>query len=177
MDKVILVGPSKSLLKNKLGEIIDNYDVICRMNNGGRPELLNGEYKEIIGSKKDIWLCKHIGLLNMYKNHGYKEVVKFFQEGDLNKKYFNILNTFNNFNHRLTCGILSIMYLIDKYNKIYICGMDYFKGGHWYGNKFIKNQNESDKLAAKGLGSHNILKEKEYINYLIKQNKIIVIDE
>ena len=69
------------------------------------------------------------------------------------------------------------MYLIDKYNKIDICGMDSFEGGHWYGNKFIKNQDESDKLAAKGLGAHNVLKEREYINYLIKQEKIRVINE
>ena len=44
-------------------------------------------------------------------------------------------------------------------------------------NKFIKNQDESDKLAAKGFGSHNILKEKEYINYLVEQDKIKIIDE
>ena len=175
--KVILVGPSKSLLKNKLGEIIDNYDVVCRMNSNGRPELLNGEYKEIIGSKKDIWLCKHIGLFNMYKNNGYKEIVGFPEKGYLNEEYSKTLNKFNGFNHRLTCGMLSILYLIDRYNKINICGMDGFKGGHWYGDKFFKNQDESDELAAKGLGAHNILKEKEYINYLVEQNKIKIIDE
>ena len=177
MNKVILIGASKSLLNDKLGKIIDSYDIVCRMNNNGRPELLNGEYKEIIGSKKDIWLCKHIGLLNMYKNNGYKKTVRFPQEGDLNKKYFNILNAFNNFNHHLTCGILSIMYLIDKYSKIHICGMDSFEGGHWYGNRFLENQNKSDKLAAKGFGAHNILKEKEYIDYLVSINKIKIIDE
>jgi hypothetical protein len=177
MNKTILVGPSKSLLTSKLGKIIDSYDVVCRMNSGGRPELLNDEYKEIIGSKKDIWLCKHIGLFNIYKNNGYKETVGFPQNGNLNKKYFNILNVFNSFKHRLTCGMLSIMYLIERYGKIDICGMDGFKGGHWYGNKFINNQDESDRLAAKGKGAHNILKEREYINYLVKQNKIKIIDE
>jgi len=86
MSKVILVGVSKSLLDNKLGSIIDTYDVVCRMNNGGRPDLLNGEYKDIIGSKKNIWLCKHIGLLSMFKNNNYDggidiRALKEFKEG------------------------------------------------------------------------------------------------
>jgi len=177
MNKVILVGVSKTLLKNKLGKVIDNYDIVCRMNSSGRPELLNGEYKDIIGSKKDIWLCKHIGLLNMYKKNDYKEVVPFPQDGELNEKYFNTLNKFNNFNQRLTCGILSIMYLLDKYSSIDICGFDGFKGGHWYGNKYLKNQDYSDNLAMKGHGAHDIFKEQEYINHLIQNGKIKKIDE
>ena len=177
MNKVILVGPSKTLLKNKLGKTIDSYDVVCRMNTSGRPILLNGEYKEIIGSKKDIWLCTHIGLLNMYKNNGYKKIVPFGQDSALTKKYFKILNEFNGFNRRPTCGILSILYLIDIYKKIDACAMDGFKGSHWYGDMFNKNLKQSDEMAAKGYGAHNILMEIEYIKYLIKENKLNMIDE
>ena len=177
MNKVILVGPSKSLIKNKLGEIIDSYDVVCRMNSSGRPDLLNNDNKKIIGTKKSIWLCKHVGLLNMFKNNDYKTTVSFLESDDFNKKCFNILNKFNNFNNRPTCGILSIIYLIDIYNKIDICGMDAFVGGHWYGNKYLDNQDKSDEMAAKGFGAHNILKEKEYINHLVNMNKIKIIDE
>ena len=43
MNKVILVGPSKSLLKNKLGKTIDSYDIVCRMNSSGRPDIINNE--------------------------------------------------------------------------------------------------------------------------------------
>jgi hypothetical protein len=175
--KVILVGTSKSLLKNKLGEIIDNYDVVCRMNNGGRPDVLTNDYKNIIGSKRNIWLCKHIGLLNMFKDNGYDEVVGFPEADEFNEKCMSILNEFNEFKFQPTCGILSIIYLLEKYNKIHICGMDGFKGGHWYGNKFIATQEKSDEIAAKGFGRHNVLKEMEYINHLVKQNKIKIIDE
>ena len=177
MIKVILVGPSKSLLKNKLGKTIDSYDIVCRMNSSGRPDIINNENKKIIGSKKNIWLCKHIGLLNMFKNNGYDKVVSFPENSEFNKKCINILNKFNSFNVQPTCGILSIIYLIDLYNKIDICGMDAFQGGHWYGNMFIKQQDKSDKIAALGHGRHNILKEKEYINYLVNENKIKIIDE
>ena len=177
MNKVILVGVSKSLINSKLGKIIDNYDIVCRMNNSGRPDLLKGKHKNIIGSKKNIWLCKHIGLLNMFKSNGYDKVVRFPRDGKFNKKCIDILSKFNGFKFQPTCGVLSIIYLIDLYDKIDICGMDAFKGGHWYGNKFIEQQDKSDEIAAKGFGSHNILKEKEYIDYLVNQNKIKIIDE
>ena len=59
----------------------------------------------------------------------------------------------------------------------YIYGMQGFKGGHWDGNKFIKQQNKSDEIAAKGLGAHNAIKEQEYINHLIQNGKIKIIDE
>ena len=200
--KVILVVPSKSLVISKLGKIIDSYDIVCRMNNSGRPELLNGDYKEIIGNKKDIWFCKNFGLFNIFPNPGYDKLVGFVQGNaaypmtpeviskfshvvqQASKKGAKTLNDciktlkeFNNNTSRPSCGILSIFYLLEKYDKIHICGMDGFKGGHWYGNKFISSQDKSDILAAKGSGAHNVILEQEYINYLIQKDKIIKIDE
>ena len=55
--------------------------------------------------------------------------------------------------------------------------MDGFKGSHWYGDMFNKNLEQSDKMAAKGYGAHNVLMEIEYIKYLIKENKLNMIDE
>ena len=68
--KVILVGPSGSLLKMKLGEYIDTFDVVCRLNSSGSPNCLTGEYKDIIGTKTNIWLCRHWAtmLANMKNN-------------------------------------------------------------------------------------------------------------
>ena len=173
MDKVILVGASKSLLNDKLGKVIDTFDVVCRMNAGGRPDILNGEYKDILGTKRNIWMCKHIGLLSMFQNnHGYDKVISFPEKNDFNEKVTLKLKEFNGFNKKPSCGILSIIYLLEKYDKIHICGMDGFKGGHWYGNKFIEGQNKSDEMAAKGFGAHNVLKELEYIYHLIAIGKI-----
>ena len=189
MNKVILIGASSTLLKDKLGETIDSFDIVCRINSGGRPECLTGEYKDIIGSKTNIWLCKHIALLRMYqKNHTYDDLVEF---GDkeytwyfrvtkgsyILKKCKKALKEFNNNLTRPTAGILSIFYLLDIYGSISICGFDGFKGGHWYGNKFLDQQDLSDIAAAKGSGSHDAIKETEYIDYLVKNNKINRIDE
>ncbi len=202
MNKVILVGPSKSLLKNKLGEKIDSFDIVCRMNWHGTPNLINEKNKYIIGTKKNIWFCKHHGLFNMFPNPGYDKLVGFAQGNVMHpmtpeviSKFSSVvqlaskkgekalndciktLKEFNNNTSRPSCGILSIFYLLDKYDEISICGMDGFKGGHWYGNKFLQKQEESDKLAAQGFGAHNAIKEIEYIEYLIKNNKINRIDE
>ena len=172
MNKVILIGGSKSLIKDKLGKIIDSFDIVCRLNTGGRPECLTGEYKDIIGSKTTIWLGKHLGLLNAYKHNTYEIVVPFPSESKLIKDCKEILYNFNKFNARPTSGILAIFYLLKKYKYITICGFDGFKGGHFYGNRFIKNQDKSDKMASQGIGAHDIFKEIEYINYLVKINKI-----
>ena len=196
MSKVILVGASKSLLKDKLGKKIDNFDIVCRMNWHGTPDLINEKNKLIIGTKKNIWFCKHVACFNMFLNHGYDKLVGFaqFPQEKINQlsdivkkasikgaksldKCIKTLKEFNNNTSRPSCGILSIFYLLDKYDKIYICGMDGFKGGHWFGNKFLSNQEESDKLAEKGLGAHNAIKEQEYINHLIKSCKIKKLDE
>ena len=175
MNKVILIGGSKSLIKDKLGKTIDSFDIVCRLNTGGRPECLTGEYKDIIGSKTTIWLGKHLGLFNAYKNNTYKTVIPFPSESKLIKDCKETLYNFNKFNARPTSGILAIFHLLKEYKYITICGFDGFKGGHFYGNRFIKNQDESDKMAAKGIGAHDIYKETEYINYLIKTNKIKIL--
>tara|TARA_Y200000002_G_scaffold271729_1_gene226234 strand:- start:14189 stop:14911 length:723 start_codon:yes stop_codon:yes gene_type:complete len=49
--KVILVGPSESLLKNKNKEFIESFDVIVRVNRGIEP---TDKYEEYIGERTDI---------------------------------------------------------------------------------------------------------------------------
>ena len=61
------------------------------------------------------------------------------------------------------------------YNNINLCGFDGFKSGHWYGNKFIKNQEESDANARIGLGRHYVEKEFEYIQHLRDNNLLKII--
>ena len=52
----LIVGASKELEKRKLGKIIDKYDVVIRINNGGNHELLNRSNRKILGTKTDIWV-------------------------------------------------------------------------------------------------------------------------
>jgi hypothetical protein len=105
----------------------------------------------------------------------------------------NCKNTLYGFNecslkYDPTSGIKAIFYFITHfqetplekgcmgtvYNNFHLCGFDGFKSGHWYGNKFIKNQDESDANARIGLGRHYVEKEYEYIKHLEK-NKLLKI--
>ena len=180
MSKTIIVGPSRSLSDNKLGKTIDSYDVVCRMNAGGRPDLLNGKYKEIIGTKTDIWFLGHIGLA--YAHNKYNEIII------TNEEYYNqhkatiknlvlcdskVVDLAKLKTDRVpTTGLLSIFYMLNRYNDVTICGFDGFKNGHFYGNKYISTQDTSDEMAAKGFGRHNALQEIKYIENLIKGNTI-----
>ena len=106
----------------------------------------------------------------------------------------NCKNTLYNFNgcslkYEPTSGLKTIFYFITHfhedplkkgcmgtvYNNINLCGFDGFKSGHWYGNHFIKNQDESDANARIGLGRHYVEKEFEYIKYLEKNNLLKLI--
>ena len=201
--KVILVGPSGSLLKMKLGEYIDTFDVVCRLNSSGSPNCLTGEYKDIIGTKTNIWLCRHWAtmLANM-KNNSYEQLVAFYPNfyeyppldnlNIMNNPMFLLaielgtpavnecvseLSKFAKKNNlemkRPTCGKFAKIYLLSKYDKISIIGFDGFKSGHWYGNRFVKQQDLTDKLAVNGQGAHNMELESEYIKLLINKGKII----
>ena len=106
----------------------------------------------------------------------------------------HIKNTLFNFNgcslkYEPTSGLKTIFYFINHfhpdplekgcmgtiYNNIHLYGFDGFQSGHWYGNKFIKNQDESDANGVKGLGRHHLTKEFEYIKYLDKNNFLKII--
>ena len=191
MSNVIIVGPSGRLREQKIGDAIDKFDIVCRINWGGRPESMVDENKEIIGTKKDIWFCGHTGLINMFPlsfYENYNEVVIHNPEmyknnksritnlklcdkeiiDNCNKEMFE----FNGFNRVPTTGMLTIFYILNQYSDVTICGFDGHHGGHWYGNKYMATQEKSNAIAIKGHGRHNVIKEHQYFNHLIAINKI-----
>jgi len=194
MDKVLLVGASNELKERKMGRLIDTFDIVARINNSGNSKCMSGEYKDIIGTRTDIWFCFHTGSFVTSKQlcHKYKEIFlrpeaydKYKNGGHTNIKPFpsdilnftkNALNSFSKFDFTPTSGMNVLFYLIHKYENISVCGFDGFKSGHWYENMFIKDQNESDERVSNGYGGrHNGLLENEYFNYLKNTNIIKVI--
>ena len=178
--KALILAPSKSLINRKLGKIIDTYDIVCRINSSGLSRILT-KYKEIVGTKKDIWFLGHIGIIHQDKN-SYKNIIT------TNKDYYNklkkeikqlilcdenIINLANSKTTKVpTSGFLALFYMMSKYKDITICGFDGFKGGHFYGNEILNRQYYSDEISSKGYGRHNALNETKYINQLLKDNKI-----
>ena len=217
-DSILIVGASKELTTRKLGKLIDTYDVVIRINNGGNHELLNRKNRKILGTKTDIWVTIEpsglnrnsptlinrynkvlIGEPKQYNNFKQKYPNLTLISPEINQTCKKTLYEFNGFEPKFepTTGIKLLFYLIPHsfhqrhtvgyksqtipnqliclgsiYNDITLVGFDGFKSGHWYGNKFIKNQDESDEYARKGLGRHNLKLEFEYINYL-KENGFI----
>ena len=207
MAKVLLVGASNELKERKMGKLIDTFDIVARINQGGNSKCMNGEYKDIIGTRTDLWFCFHTGSFLASRQISYKYTEIFLKPeayDKYNSRYTNItsfpndvidftrntLQSFNGFDSSFdvrrynsdikidswpTSGMLSLFYLIYTYENISVCGFDGFKTGHWYGNKFIQNQDESDLKTSKGPhGRHNGLLENEYFNYL-KNAKVITV--
>ena len=194
MVSVLLVGASNELKERKLGKIIDTFDIVARINNGGNSKCMSGKYTDIVGTKLDIWFSFHTGCFigNKQFSQKYKEVFlkpeaysKYKHSEYNNLKSFpnsvldftkNTLKSFNGFNSVVTSGMNALFYLIKKYENVSVCGFDGFKTGHWYGNMFIHNQDESDKkVSESSSGRHDVLREFEYFNYLKTSNVIKVI--
>jgi len=194
MGSVLLVGPGNELKERKLGKIIDTFDIVARINNGGNPRCMSGEYTDIVGTKIDIWFSFHTGCFignkqfskkykevflrpeayDKYKNSEYDNLKPF--SNDILDFTKNTLHSFNGFNSVTTSGMNALFYLIKEYEDVSVCGFDGFKTGHWYENMFISNQNESDKKVSKGpYGRHDGLREFEYFNYLKDSDVIKVI--
>ena len=153
------------------------------------------ENQEIIGTKKSIWFCGHTGLINFFPlsfYENYNEVV--IHDPEMYKKNKSripnltlceqeitdvctwAMSKFNGFSRVPTTGMLTIFYLLNEgYSDITVCGFDGFYGGHWYGNKYISNQKESDVMATKGRGRHDVIKEHEYFKHLVAINQIKIL--
>ena len=205
-DSILILGSSNELKERKLGKLIDTFDVVCRINNGGNQEVFNRKNRKILGTKKNIWFClepsgfrrnsptliKQFDLVFVNHKKTYEDNklkyknLRLFPEG-LSRNCKISLYSFNGFgrHYEPTSGIKAIFYFLPhiiennskpcrgtSYNSISLLGFDGFKSGHWYGNKYIKNQDESDKYARKGLSRHNVSKEYEYLEDLEKNNLI-----
>jgi hypothetical protein len=154
---VVLVAPSKSILKTIQGDHIDSYDIIVRLNKS----LPMPKYLEpYIGSRTDI-LYNNLNLtdfpgenvLNMYMlkktikyiSCPYPPITPFAKDIDyfkkLNNKYnipFHHINLkyyetiVNNIRTRTNTGIGAILDLLNyDIKELYITGITFFKDGHY----------------------------------------------
>lgn len=140
--RIIIVGPSAALMKNQLGDYIDSFDIIVRLNNSFP---LYSEIKKNLGSRTDILyyvsgnIDKHFEYIkrkkkiNVLKNDEIKFII--FKKGynskstkyqkifdNFYKKYFNEVKIFpmkkvtNNLKRRLksdpNMGVLAIVHLL-----------------------------------------------------------------
>jgi len=177
MSECILVG--NATFKNNYGDLIDSHNHVYRFN---RFKTIGYESK--VGSKCTHWVLNN-ALTTDYrkyfvKNIGY--IKKSYEDftstlvitantanenkfSILQKKYDNFEYHISNFKlgkYKSSTGILTIEYLVDKYDVINIVGFDFGKSNHYWGV-----QGPSDLP-----GKHDWNLESEYVSKLVSLGKV-----
>lgn len=137
--KVIIVGPSPHLIGLKLGEQIDSYDIIVRMNNSYTIENVK-DY----GSRTDILFLNGMWQANnkdkidsLLKTYGEKNVILKGKNLNLKRPNGYNLNTI----HSSNMGVLAALHLINEgYRNIYITGFSFYQNHPFYVEEHYKNQ-------------------------------------
>jgi hypothetical protein len=179
---IIVIGNGPSVLNNKYGKIIDNFDEVVRINHYKPSENVGSKvtifgvaswrpifYKDISVLTKKILIWKEHNIPTPYDNFKQSEIIN-------KEPILNILN--KNFNFNIfpkspwcSTGIAILMYLIlsDEYDTIYIYGFDNLVKGsvlHYFENiKVDKNNDHSTEL------------EKKFIEHFIKLGKLCKLED
>jgi len=169
--KVIIVGPSPHLINLNLGEKIDSYDVVVRMNNS----YTISNHKDF-GSRTDylflnqMWVRNNKSLIPDLKRK-FKENLIIKQE-NLNSKAPKGYNLNTNWSSNM--GVLTILHLINEgYKNISLTGFSFYQNHPFYVDEHFHNQKG---MVLKG-ESHPQKKTIKEINEFIKLNHIHLMDD
>ena len=181
MNKCILVGNSSSILNKGLGSYIDSFENVVRFN-----RFKIKDYKKDLGTKCTHWtlnyklttdgrnyLVKNLSkvksittdleqilILTTSKDNGRIDQIQ--KQIDIETIYEKFSPTFSS---KPTTGFLAIRYFLKQFPKITLIGFDFGKSNHYWGKHSISD----------APGKHAWGEEKNYINSLVKKNKILVI--
>jgi hypothetical protein len=180
MPSIVVVGNGPSVLDNKLGELIDSFDEVVRINHYIPMKEYSGEkvtiyctstwatkfYQEIPKLAKEILIWDEIACKKCVYD-------KFAQTKYIDtthiKKYLETTHGFKTHPKApwASTGISLLMYLIqeNKFDKIFIVGFDNLKRNtqrHYFDNKdFI------------GISTHSSDLEKKFIDYYIEKGILV----
>jgi hypothetical protein len=197
--KVVIIAPGGYLKDVKIGNIIDSYDVIVRLNTA---LPLKDEMKYILGSKTDIlYNCLDKSPINGgiidFKNFKldwiscpypdikpFKYNIKKFHEENKNKFNFHIIDKFFYVNlekemgTRPNTGVGAILDLLKfPLKELYITGFTFLlETGYLDDYKsYLNNQKKLDKYMEKNC--HDRIKQVKYIKPILLNDKRIKMDE
>lgn len=181
MGKILVVGNSSELLNCEIGNKIDRFDTVIRINNFS---FLNNPYKSQVGSKIDVQVINNPKKLHFYtenkKSVPSLKLIMCDQNGkrwdkEMKEKYEYISQDFCKkmsvkFNHskKMTTGFSTILYYLYhlKYEKLYITNFD-------LDHKNVKNIFSSNQPI---VDAHDFQQEKVFFKKLIKQGKLIYLE-
>lgn len=192
-NKIIIIANGESILQNNYGDLIDEFPVVGRINN----YQIDG-YQKYIGSKTSIWFNGANQGLQKRKEFPNEIIVLIpslvqKKKGALDKIIKSRLGIQNNrynqitikkiseyekkcYSDRLTTGTLSILWAIENYKEVYIHGFDFFidSKSHYFDNKLISSlKNKGIIPKAK---KHDMNREKAYIDNLILDGKLKILN-
>lgn len=168
--KIILIGNSKRLIEKDRSKFIDSFDVIIRMNHAIPSKL--------IGKKTHIWICNYDNVSCQYVEYLKFKPRFIMRMNENNSFHFNLksrayiwpIEEYKQFRklvniNKPSTGLSVIHWFITKVSaQINIVGFDSFETGTFYNPiNLHKRYHEQEK-------------EKEWINNLIREQRIIKYD-
>jgi hypothetical protein len=196
--KIILVGPAGYLVNKKLGNYIDKFDIIVRVNHGiyveskedygSRTDILyhilsrrggDGIHKNIT-SKEEIKEWKNLGLKWLVSRHDshstrIRELRNYFEFEWMcltNKFYRDVKYRVGKKNPNT--GILALVHLLTlKIKSLHIIGFDFYRSGVYQGYGDIKEGEDPNKVNERW---HDTQSQIRYLKTVIEKypNKLFI---
>ncbi len=194
-NSILIIANGPSTLKKKLGDVIDKFENIARINN----YEISG-FENYIGSKTEIWF--NGGNQKLKPRPDFKgETIVFIPYKILEKKadkivertskrlklnsdqytlvskekmkYFEELSNIQ----RPTTGLNSILWSLDNYKKIFIYGFDFFLKGkeHYYDSSIRKKIANLNIIAT--AKKHDNEGERLFVQGLVQEKRIVQLTE
>lgn len=198
--RVVIVGGADSVLKEKNGKQIDEYDVVVRVNKG--VEVIDTQ-KDYVGTKTDVLFHAFFDNANdpgkspitvdLWKKHHVKKIIYSNNHKVSTDGMYNFLNFVRKTNAKLKCtevtedlyyknieaikpywpttGFIAINTVFNCNPKeLFITGVTFFKTPH---NKEYRKENIDvfQKMFKEEAGSHNPNAEYEYFKKIYNENK------
>ena len=155
--RIVILGNSKILLKEKKGEFVDNHDIVLRMNMG-YPET---RYQEFIGKRTDVWsAAMHSRRVQEYYHYCFIDrkytLWPWYDKSRMVEELKDNVYCFSKEHYQTVskecgsilssgCNILAYFIRNIKYKTLVIMGFDFFQTPNFNRMRIVKAQHESDK--------------------------------
>ena len=205
MSKALLIGNGPSAIEKEMGKRIDSneFDKVIRFNRW-KFDLDGSEYKEdfskYVGTRCDYWVVNDLHItetkLGISKKDLYELVLAVMPKFKFDKVFVNTIesqhtniefippeyeddiNSIVNFLPKWpSTGVIGIHFAIHHFDEVFLYGFDSFDVKYDTQHYFEDETAEygKNKYKLNPASDHIPLKEKEYINYMVKNNKLNIL--
>ena len=194
-DEILIIGNGRSVLDFSFGEEINKFPVVGRINN-----YATKKFDNYVGQKTDIWfnganqnlkkrnrIPSEVVILippEILQRKGEAIYHRIFKRLKLSNEEYSLVSieTMRQYEKQLgvirpTTGTSSILWALGNYKKVIIHGFDFFIDSKTHYNENIIIKWLIDWGINKKAGKHNMIAEKQYIDKLIRENKVTPLKE